>query len=192
MVRATNIDQELDAVVKKNRATRRYGNQGRRGYRRNTSYFNPYNAYNRERAFRDNYRRGFSYNGHDDRGRSDYNNRSAYSNNNRSLSYNNNRNYQSGGFNSMGGIKLVTNLNKTKMYVSNLDFGVTQGDMRELFGSVGKLKHVALHYNRNGASQGTCEIVFERKDDAMKAYNQYNGKYFTKNRVVYVGHLTRC
>lgn len=73
------------------------------------------------------------------------------------------------------GIKLVTNPNITKMNISNLEFGVTQGDMRELFGSVGKLKHVALHYDKNGRSQGTCEIIFERKADALKAFHQYNG-----------------
>lgn len=73
------------------------------------------------------------------------------------------------------GIRLVTNPNITKMNVSNLEFGVTQGDMRELFGSVGKLKHVALHYDKSGRSQGTCEIIFERRGDALKAYNQYNG-----------------
>ena len=65
---------------------------------------------------------------------------------------------------------MQTNPNITKMNVSNLDFGVTQGDMRELFGSVGKLKHVALHYDKSGRSQGTCEIIFERKQDAMTAY----------------------
>merc|ERR1712048_577136 len=73
------------------------------------------------------------------------------------------------------GIKLMTNPNITKMHVSSLDFGVTQGDMKELFSSIGKIKHVALHYDKNGRSQGTCEIIFERKVDALKAYNQYNG-----------------
>jgi len=73
------------------------------------------------------------------------------------------------------GIRLITNPNITKMNVSNLEFGVTQGDMRELFGSVGKLKHVALHFDKSGRSQGTCEIIFERRVDALKAYNQYNG-----------------
>jgi len=73
------------------------------------------------------------------------------------------------------GIKLVTSSHVIKMHVSNLDFGVTQGDMKELFSSIGKLKHVALHYDKNGRSQGTCEIIFERKTDAIKAFNQYNG-----------------
>lgn len=73
------------------------------------------------------------------------------------------------------GIKLITSSHVIKMHVSNLDFGVTQGDMKELFSSIGKLKHVALHYDKNGRSQGTCEIIFERKTDAIKAFNQYNG-----------------
>lgn len=80
-----------------------------------------------------------------------------------------------GSSNISNGIRLLTNPNITKMNVSNLEFGVTQGDMRELFGSVGKLKHVALHYDKNGRSQGTCEIIFERKVDALKAFHQYNG-----------------
>jgi len=61
------------------------------------------------------------------------------------------------------------------MNVSNLDFGVTQNDMRELFSSVGQLKHVALHYDRNGRSQGTCEIIFESRQDALSAFKSYNG-----------------
>lgn len=74
------------------------------------------------------------------------------------------------------GILLTTGSGSSvKMYISNLDFGVTQGDMKELFGSVGKLKSANLHYDKNGRSQGTCEVFFERRSDAQKAFNQYNG-----------------
>jgi len=166
MVRSQNIDQSLDDVIRNNKSNfRRGGGSYVRGYRRARSYGQPY--YNPRRSY---------YGGFDNRNRS-------YGGGFRRSNYNNNRNigggYRGRNFNYVSpnsGIKLVTNPNITKMYVSNLEFGsVTQGDMRELFGSLGKLKHVALHYDKNGRSQGSCEIIFERKGDALNAYNQYNG-----------------
>lgn len=157
----SNYDQNLDDIVQAMRKTRKM---------------------NRNRSqTKNNFRRSFNNNRRSNYGKNNYNERSFSRNNNyrggRRTFYNSRgpslrRSYFNG---SNGGIKLVTNPNITKMNVSNLDFGVTQNDMRELFSSVGQLKHVALHYDRNGRSQGTCEIIFENRQDALSAFKSYNG-----------------
>jgi len=62
-----------------------------------------------------------------------------------------------------------------KLLISNLDYGVSDGDLHELFSEFGRIREVIIHYDRHGQSLGSGEVDFDRKSDAVKGLKRYNG-----------------
>lgn len=64
---------------------------------------------------------------------------------------------------------------RTRVHISNLDFGVSEKDLKELFGEFGEMKKADLHFDKGGRSLGTGELVYSSRGAAMKAIKQYQG-----------------
>ncbi|MBA0726307.1 hypothetical protein Golax_002141 [Gossypium laxum] len=63
---------------------------------------------------------------------------------------------------------------EAKLYISNLDSGVSNEDIKVLFSEVGDLKRYSINYDKSGRSKGTAEVVFFRQADAFAAIKRYN------------------
>ncbi|ORX84218.1 RNA-binding domain-containing protein [Anaeromyces robustus] len=62
----------------------------------------------------------------------------------------------------------------SKIMISNLEYKVTEKDLRELFNDIGPIRSVSLNYDQNGRSKGSGQVVFVRRGDAKRASDKYN------------------
>jgi len=70
-----------------------------------------------------------------------------------------------------------------KIVVSNLPLDVNEAQVKELFQTtVGPLREVNLHYDANGRSKGVASVIFQKKWDGNKAYQQYNNRLIDGKR----------
>lgn len=62
-----------------------------------------------------------------------------------------------------------------RLEISNLDYNVTDNDIKELFSVCGPLKkHGVVYEARSGRSEGKAFVVYERRQDAEQALEQYD------------------
>jgi len=64
----------------------------------------------------------------------------------------------------------------SKVRVSNLKWDVLEDELKELFGRVGKVHSVKVHYDRAGRSNGTADVIFLKHSDALRSIREYNGR----------------
>lgn len=76
-------------------------------------------------------------------------------------------------FPATGGI--TADKENAKIVISNLDYGVNDDDIQELFEEFGVLRRAAVHYDRSGRSLGLAEVIYANRADAAKAIERYNG-----------------
>uniref|UniRef100_A0ACD5WY91 Uncharacterized protein n=2 Tax=Avena sativa TaxID=4498 RepID=A0ACD5WY91_AVESA len=62
----------------------------------------------------------------------------------------------------------------TKLYISNLDYNVSNEDIKDLFSEMGEIKRYSINYDKSGRSKGTAEVVFSTKSEALAALKKYN------------------
>jgi RNA recognition motif-containing protein len=65
---------------------------------------------------------------------------------------------------------------ETKLYVGNLSYETSEGDLRSLFSQSGTVNEVVLIKDRDtGSSKGFGFVTMNSQDEANRAIQQFNG-----------------
>jgi len=63
----------------------------------------------------------------------------------------------------------------TTISVSNLDYAVSEQDLKDLFATVGIVRKAAIKFDRSGRSEGVAKVVFSSNTEALAAIKKYDG-----------------
>src|SRR3990167_3122396 len=69
-------------------------------------------------------------------------------------------------------------MSNSKLFVSNLDFELTEEDLQKIFTAVGPVVNLTLVDRETGRSRGYCFIEMALPEDAIKAIEELNTKVF--------------
>lgn len=73
----------------------------------------------------------------------------------------------------------------TKLYIGNLDYGVTADQLEELFAGAGKVASAIVITDRqSGRSKGFGFVEMGSDKEAKKAMEMFNGKDFQGRKIV--------
>jgi RNA recognition motif-containing protein len=76
-------------------------------------------------------------------------------------------------------------LNNKKLYVGNLDYGVTADKLKDLFSEAGTVvDSVVINDRASGRSKGFGFVEMSSVEEAKKAVESYNGKDFEGRSMV--------
>lgn len=64
---------------------------------------------------------------------------------------------------------------KTSLFITNLNFDVTNAQLREKVQGFGRLKRLGINWDRLGKSKGTAEIEYQTVEEAKEALEQLDG-----------------
>lgn len=64
----------------------------------------------------------------------------------------------------------------TTLLVRNIEGGINDEDLTELFGAVGEVKSLKLFYDQHGRSEGVALVEYMSSKDALKAIDEYDNR----------------
>ena len=64
----------------------------------------------------------------------------------------------------------------TRVLITNLDHAITAEDLRDIFGRVGELRTVAIHYDAHNKPRGAAEVVYRNRASAETAVAEFDGR----------------
>lgn len=75
-----------------------------------------------------------------------------------------------------GDLRNTLKAQAAKLFVSNVEKQITEEELLQLFVGIGTVKSIALHFDKDGKSQGTALVHYASKASADQAVTEFSGR----------------